>query len=93
MASDDERLTRLQARPLPGWWRAVGLGIFVHWTPASVPAFAPTGIELGALLQRKDRDALALVPYSEWYENSLRFPGSPVADHHGATYGDNCPAV
>ena len=27
-------------------------------------------------------------PYVEWYENSLRFPDSPAARHHRATYGD-----
>ena len=28
---------------VPEWWRDAKLGIFVHWTPASVPGFAPTG--------------------------------------------------
>ena len=27
-------------------------------------------------------------PYTEWYENSLRFPDSPVARHHRELYGD-----
>jgi len=27
------------------------------------------------------------VPYTEWYGNSLRFPDSPVAQHHRAVYG------
>ena len=73
---------------VPAWWRDAKLGIFVHWTPASVPGFAPTGEEVGALMHGGRRDALAWSPYTEWYENSLRFPGSPAARHHAATYGD-----
>jgi len=73
---------------VPDWWRDAKLGIFVHWTPASVPAFAPTGAEIGELVASRDPSALAHSPYSEWYENSLRFPSSPAARHHAATYGD-----
>jgi alpha-L-fucosidase len=64
------------------------LGIFVHWTPASVPAFAPTGGDYGQLVASGRRDAFAASPYVEWYENSLRFPDSPVARHHRAVWGD-----
>jgi alpha-L-fucosidase len=71
---------------VPAWWRDAKLGVFVHWTPASVPAFAPTDAEIGELLVAGRRDALAYSPYTEWYENSLRFPDSPVARHHAATY-------
>jgi len=73
---------------VPTWWRDAKLGIFVHWTPASVPAFAPTDSEIGELFASRRRDALASVPYSEWYENSLRFPASPVSAHHREHYGD-----
>ena len=73
---------------MPTWWRDAKLGIFVHWTPASVPAFAPIDVEIGELLASDDPDALSRVPYTEWYENSLRFPDSPVARHHAATYGN-----
>lgn len=59
----------------------------VHWTPASVPAYAPVDHEIGDLLRSRRRDALAEVPYSEWYENSLRFPDSSVARHHREHYG------
>ena len=30
---------------------------------------------------------MARVPYTEWYENSLRYPDSPVARHHRAAWG------
>ena len=60
----------------------------MHWTPASVPAFAPVDVDIGKLVQSGRRDALAFSPYAEWYENSLRFPDSPVARHHREVYGD-----
>jgi len=70
----------------PAWWRDAKLGIFVHWTPASVPAFAPVDTEIGELLARGDPHAMAWSPYAEWYQNSLRFPGSPVARHHAEVH-------
>lgn len=73
---------------VPAWWADAKLGIFVHWVPASVPGFAPTDREIGALLASDEAEPLSTIPYSEWYENSLRFPDSPVARHHRATYGD-----
>lgn len=30
---------------------------------------------------------MAEVPYTEWYENSLRFPDSPVSQHHAKVHG------
>src|SRR4051812_17308465 len=80
-------LRRLRQRSAPAWWRDAKLGVMVHWTPASVPAFAPTDVEIGDLLQSGERDALSRTPYAEWYENSLRFPDSPVARHHREVYG------
>jgi len=81
-------LSRLRARPVPTWWRDAKLGIFVHWTPASVPAFAPTAGDYGELVASGRPDAFASSPYVEWYENSLRFPGSPAARHHREVWGD-----
>jgi alpha-L-fucosidase len=60
----------------------------VHWAPASVPAFAPTDIEIGDLLASSRPDALKDVPYAEWYENSLRFADSQVSHHHREQYGN-----
>jgi alpha-L-fucosidase len=31
---------------------------------------------------------MARSPYTEWYENSLRYPDSPVARHHREVWGD-----
>jgi alpha-L-fucosidase len=82
------QLRRLRRRSVPAWWRDAKLGIMVHWTPASVPGFAPVDTEIGELLASGRPDALASMPYTEWYENSLRFPDSPVARHHREVYGD-----
>ena len=74
MARRDPRLQALRRHRVPAWWRDAKLGIFVHWTPASVPAFAPVDVDIGDLVQSDRADALADLPYAEWYENSLRFP-------------------
>jgi alpha-L-fucosidase len=83
-----KQLRRLRRHRVPTWWSDAKLGIFVHWTPASVPAFAPTDVDIGALVRAGHPDALASVPYTEWYENSLKFPDSPASRHHRETYGD-----
>lgn len=69
------------------WWSRARLGIFVHWTPASVPGWAPPYVSPGELPAAGRRAPLGWTSYAEWYENSLRFPGSPAAAHHRATYG------
>ena len=53
---------QVRRHPVPAWWRDAKLGIFVHWTPASVPAFAPVGVDMGALLAQRRPDALAWSP-------------------------------
>ncbi len=83
----DRQLAALRHHRVPSWWSDAKLGIFVHWTPASVPAFAPVDADIGELLQSGRSDALARSPYAEWYENSLRFPESPAAVHHSEHYG------
>src|SRR4051812_41365522 len=76
-------------RALPRWFDDAKFGIFVHWTAAAVPAFAPVGpspFELAA--EQGQQAAFAQSPYVEWYQNSLAIEGSPVQRHHAATYGD-----
>ncbi len=88
MGSTSQQLRSLRRRSVPAWWPDAKLGIFVHWTPASVPGFAPVDAEIGDLLRSDAPDALAASPYTEWYENSLRFPDSAVSRHHREVYGD-----
>lgn len=77
----------LRRHRIPPWWSDAKLGIFVHWTPASVPGWAPVDSPIGELMAAGRPDALAETPYTEWYQNSLRFPHSSVARHHRSTYG------
>jgi alpha-L-fucosidase len=82
--SDSSELWATLKRPLPQWFAQARFGIFIHWGPYSVPAWAePTG-------------ALGVVPetewfthnaYAEWYYNTIRIPGSPASKHHQQVYG------
>ena len=71
----------------PGWWRDAKLGIMMHWSLSSVPAWAPPGNILD-LLRDRPQDALAHTPYAEWYENSLKFPNGPTATWHRERWGE-----
>ncbi len=81
-------LQALRHRPVPTWWTDAKLGIFVHWTPASIPAFAPTDVEVTDVLAADGPAPLAGIPYAEWYLSSLQYPDSAVARHHREHYGD-----
>lgn len=81
-------LARLRARPLPEWYGDAKLGIFIHWGLASVPGFAPRERDIRELIRERYDDLLPLSPYTEWYENALRFPWSPTARYHRERYGD-----
>ncbi len=73
-------------RPVPSWFHDAKLGIFMHWGPYAVPAWAePAGtVEFG-----EDMDTFAFHnPYAEWYYNTSRIAGSPAAEHHHETYHD-----
>ena len=57
----DRALKRLRQHRVPAWWLDAKLGIFVHWTIASIPAFAPVDVDIGELVQSGRRDALSFV--------------------------------
>src|SRR5690606_27046389 len=78
-------------RALPTWYDDVKLGIFVHWGPYSVPRWAPRAGDIQQLIRDGGpRRMLRENPYSEWYLNTMRIPGSPTAEHHRSTYGPDC---
>jgi alpha-L-fucosidase len=81
----------LDAHPLPRWFDDAKLGIFVHWGPYSVPAWAPTGVALADLAKQGWDKAFAGNPYAEWYWNTLAFPESATRAHHDATFGPDFP--
>jgi alpha-L-fucosidase len=76
------------ARPCPAWFQDAGFGIFIHWGIFAVPAFAPRGQAIHDLAREHYDDMNKYLPYAEWYENAIRLPGSPSAEHHRKTYGD-----
>ncbi len=77
----------LAAHTAPAWWRDAKLGVMIHWGLYSVPAWAPHGSDIIALLRERPDDALSLTPYAEWYENSLKFPNGPTAREHRRRWG------
>jgi alpha-L-fucosidase len=79
----------LEQRQVPAWFHDAKLGIFVHWGLYSVPAWAPRVDHINAIIAKRGAHGLYRAnPYSEWYLNSYRVPGSPSAKHHRDTYGD-----
>lgn len=89
-------MTAAKIATLQTWFSAAGLGIFVHWGPFAVPAFAPTlepGETFPDLLRADPRHMGERLPYSEWYRNAMTIEGSATARHHrdvwdGASYED-----
>ncbi len=77
----------LANHPLPTWYDDAKLGIFIHWGLYSVPAWAPTTGELGAV----DWDVwFRSNPYAEWYQNTMRIPDSETRRYHERAFGLEC---
>lgn len=79
-----------RSREMPQWFEDAKLGIFIHWGPASVPAFA-----YGPPLQPGELEEVMFgdsprkeLPYAEWYLNAMNYPDSETARHHAATYNN-----
>jgi alpha-L-fucosidase len=74
---------------VPEWFHDAKFGIFIHWTVASVPAFAPVdNRDIVEIIRREGwGEQYKNNPYVEWYLNSLRIPGSPVSRYHEKKYG------
>jgi alpha-L-fucosidase len=77
-------MTDTHRQSLPEWAREASFGIFIHWGPYSVPAWAEP---IGALGTVPDDQWFAHNPYAEWYANTIRIEGSPAAQHHAEVYG------
>lgn len=89
MTEPDDLFATLRARPVPDWYTQARFGIFVHWGPFTIPAWAPVGPDPFALAEEHGWDhAMVHTPYAEWYWNSMSIEGSPAYEHHRATYGD-----
>ena len=79
----------LNTRPVPQWFADAKFGIFIHWGPYSVPAYAPPTWALGDV--PTDENWFTNNPYAEWYCNSIRVRKGPTWEHHKATYGEDFP--
>lgn len=89
MSQFEGTIESLQARELPQWFDDAKFGIFIHWYPASMPAYAPLSEDLFEQTTKYGEEtAFRESPYAEWYVNSLAIEGSSVQKHHAATYGD-----
>ncbi len=76
-------LDSLNHHPLPQWYAAAKLGIFVHWGLYSVPGWAPL-VHPGHDFY--SQDYITHNPYAEWYLNSMRLDGSPTQAYHREHY-------
>ncbi len=79
-------LESVKTHPLPDWYHDAKFGIFIHWGLYSVPAFAPHGKDFAEKMLKGEL-GFGESTYAEWYQNSLRIPGSPVNQYHAKTYG------
>jgi alpha-L-fucosidase len=86
--SYEPTLESVRRHPVPDWYHDAKLGIFIHWSLSSVPGFAPREHDVIELMHARPGDMNRLSPYSEWYQNSLQFPDSPVARHHREVHGN-----
>lgn len=79
-----------RSRNTPQWFDDAKFGVFIHWGPASVPAFASGGaLQPGELVDLLMSDSSQReLPYAEWYLNAMSYPGSETAKHHELVYGD-----
>lgn len=74
-------------RSLPTWYDDAKFGVFIHWGLFSIPAFAPKVGKISDIFKTDYRRAVALSPYTEWYENAIKSPDTPSAEFHRQTYG------
>jgi alpha-L-fucosidase len=84
MVHFDPTIESLERHALPTWFEDAKFGIFIHWGLYSVPAFAPFGPNQNPGAP----DMMRENPYSEWYENTLKFPDSETTQYHRENYGD-----
>ena len=68
----------IDKRPVPQWWTDAKFGIFIHWGPYAVPAYAPVP---------KD-GKFSWTCYAEWYQGFMLRGMKPYLDHHRSHYGD-----
>ncbi|MDR3497810.1 MAG: alpha-L-fucosidase [Parvibaculum sp.] len=81
-------LASLNTHQIPGWYDDAKFGIFIHWGLFAIPGFASSYGSIGEVFAQKYDTAVALTPYTEWYENAIKVPESDSAKHHAEVYGN-----
>lgn len=81
----------LSAHEVPDWFLDAKFGIFIHWGPYSIPAFAPHARPMDELVASGEQAMFANAPYSEWYLNTMLFEDGETAKFHAETYGADYP--
>ncbi len=84
-----EIIDELNQRDLPAWYDESKFGIFIHWGPYAVPAFAPIEGSINDALANHYGDFLLHMPYVEWYWNALQTEGSATHQYHVENYGED----
>jgi len=79
----------LKQHKVPEWFHDAKLGIFIHWSLFSVPAFAGEKLTLVESSKRGIDVHMKNNPYAEWYLNSLRINGSPTQKYHKENFGED----
>lgn len=87
MARSEPDAAAFIGRTLPAWYDDAKFGVFIHWGLFSIPAFAPSVGKISDIFKTDYRRAVALSPYTEWYENAIKSPDTPSAKFHQETYG------
>ncbi|HEY5007549.1 MAG TPA: alpha-L-fucosidase, partial [Caulobacteraceae bacterium] len=88
MAHYPPDLASLNGRPLPSWYDDAKFGVFIHWGLFAIPGFAARLGNISDAFKTDYGRAVAMTPYTEWYANAIKVPGTPSAEFHKATYGD-----
>lgn len=79
-------LGSLNAHPIPAWYDDAKFGIFIHWGPFAIPAFATRSGSISDAFQNHYDTAVARTPYSEWYWNAIKVPESESAKYHAEVW-------
>lgn len=82
-------LESVSQHKIPAWYDDAKLGIFIHWSLFSVPAYA--SIDGRDIMSMNKEGGMSYMmqrnPYAEWYLNTLRIEGSPTKAYHEQKYG------
>ena len=83
-------LESVRTHQVPDWYMGAKLGIFIHWGLYSVPAWAPSGGDIGEVFQSGDMSNwFKHNSYAEWYLNTLKFEDGPTRAYHNKNYGSD----